>query len=290
MSKLNKLANHFKNNTLKDRIRYQFSGLKKWEDMKAGKRKFVMHKISKESKIKLYPNSYLSYLILKGDFEKQELNFIHTLLQKDDYFLDIGANIGIFSVLASEKCKNVFSFEPTPQTFDRLKENMELNHFPSTKLFRLALSTEKGDTEFNISEDGMDAWNNISSSEDNPGFVKVKVQTETLDNLGNELNLPENAKVIIKMDVEGWELNVMKGAQNFFEKYSPLMMIEFNDENFLRNDYCGKDLVLYLKSLGFDFYEMENGRLKSHEIRSTYEYINLIASKGDTLLKSRKLL
>ena len=291
MNKLNNLFNHFKKGTIAERIRYQFSGLKKWEDMKSGKKSYVIHRLSAKSKIKLYPNSYLSYLILKGDFENNELNLIRKFIQPSDVFLDIGANIGLFSILAEEKKCSTWAIEPTPDTYQRLRENLALNKLKSAQIFNYALSDKNGEAILNISENGMDAWNNISEMEQSEiGFKKVTIKTVTLDYFITEQKIPTEKPVFIKMDVEGWELNVLKGGEKYLTKHSPVLLIEFNDENFSKNNYSGTELISYMNSLGYIFFEFSNEKLVPHSTIPKYEYTNLVAVKDPTILSHRGVL
>ena len=85
------------------------------------------HKTS-SFKIRLFRDSVLSKLIYNG-FENDEVSFTAKFLRKGDTFFDIGANIGLFSLTASNVVGNegkIFSFEPSPKTFSRLKSNIEL--------------------------------------------------------------------------------------------------------------------------------------------------------------------
>ena len=236
MGKINRFFAHLINNTLWKRIKYQFSDLRKWDNMKAGKRKFVIYKLTKQTKLKLYPDSYLSYLILRGDFERNELAFFEQYLKKGNIFIDIGANVGLFSLLASEKGCQVYS--------------------------------------------GMDAWNNLSTEANEEGFIKVKINTDTLDNF-IQSHFPEfNQEIIIKMDVEGWEKFVITGGKKSLKNGKFLLMIEFNDENFLKNDYSGQEIISMMSELDYSFFEWKNNRLVPHVNREKYEYTNLIAIKN----------
>jgi FkbM family methyltransferase len=282
MSRFSRFFAHIRNNTLGKRIKYQFSDLRKWDQMRAGKRKFVLYGLTPATRLKLYPESYLSYLILRGDFEKNELDFFDTTLKPGNIFIDIGANIGLFTLLASEKGCEIYSFEPTPVTFDRLNENINLNKRMNVKTFNLALSDSKGEVMMNVAENGMDAWNNLSADIIEAGFKKIKINTDTLDNFIRSNDLPTDRTIIIKMDVEGWEKYVLLGGKNSLMNLDILLMIEFNDENFSRNAYSGKELIVMMNELGYSFFEWQDRRLIPHVTLDKYDYTNLIAVKNRT--------
>ena len=87
---------------------------------------FFQFNLNDDVRINLYEDSVLSRLIYDG-FEKHETNYLSTILKNGDIFLDIGANIGLFSLLASKlvgEQGKVISFEPSVDVFLRLKENI----------------------------------------------------------------------------------------------------------------------------------------------------------------------
>ena len=120
---------------------------------------FFLFKIDENLEMKLFRDSVLSKLIYKG-FEVDETSFVKLLLNEGDVFVDIGANVGLFSLIASQKVGAsgmVISFEPTPVTFERLQENINLNHLKNIDARRVALSDQAGSMDFYISENGHDA-------------------------------------------------------------------------------------------------------------------------------------
>jgi len=286
MTFLHKLYLHLKNNTLLDRIQYQFSDIRKWDLMKSINQDYCIYQLEKNLKIKLYSDSYLSYLILRGTFENDEINFVKKILDEKFIFFDIGANIGLFSIIAAKRNSLVYSFEPTPKIFKRLEENIKLNDFKNIFPNNIALSNKKGLATLVIDEDStLDAWNKLSANNDSKDSNKIiEVNTTTIDNFIKEHQLDLKRELFFKIDVEGWEKYVLEGAVNLLNESNPIFLIEFNDENFNQNNYNGEYIINYLEKFGFQFYEFYQKGIKPHITKKVYSYTNLIAAKEDNHL------
>lgn len=290
MSKLKKIKGHIVNGSIFDRIKYQFSGLKKWEDFKKSDQNFLIQPITSKTKLKLYKDSYLSYLIIRGDFETEEIIFFKKYIKPTDIVIDIGGNIGLFTCLAAEKAKEVHSFEPTPIIFERLKENVQLNQLNNCKLHNKATNNITAKVELKISTKGMDAWNTLGELDEKDDFDTVSVDAISLNDFFLQQKFkPENVK-LIKMDVEGWEMNVLMGATDILaDKFAPDILIEVTDENLVKNGVDGNRILTYLQDYGYALFELNKGKLVKHIIKKEYDYCNIFCSKNITELTKRNL-
>lgn len=235
-------------------------------------------------KIRLYTDSLLSKFIYFDIFENDEIQFTTRFLKKDDVFIDIGSNIGLFSLHASPivgKYGKVICFEPSNITFKRLQENITLNNFKNINAINSAVSNTNGQTNLQLASDGYDAWNSLAK----PSRGDV-LHTETIDCITFDtfMETCTNSQRIslIKIDVEGWEIPVLEGGKDFFMKESaPTVLIEFTDENAINAGYSCKDLYNLLLSYGYTLfsYNANTNELIQEELRSEYPYVNLIATK-----------
>ncbi len=162
------------------------------------------------------------------DEEWDELRYLHRKLRPGDVFIDVGANIGLWTLVAASAVGpsgRVFSFEPNPATFDRLAENIRLNKKDAViEVFQEAVSKDD-----NIVSFVCDPQHNLSaiSSRGFKGRDAIKVRTRALDFLlAKELAAAHLAG--IKLDTEGHELNALEGAAGLLEKRSPWLIVEFN--------------------------------------------------------------
>ena len=145
----------------------------------------------------IIPNIYF------GLHEVEEMSFLLHYLTKKDTFLDIGANVGAFTILASgeKKCRSI-AVEPIPDTFHYLKKNIELNNIQDLVLLHnVGLGNRNETLHFTNDKDSMNhvVDKNCKNS--------IEVRVKTLDSLITE---PIN---FIKLDVEGFEKFVLDGAK-----------------------------------------------------------------------------
>jgi len=153
-----------------------------WWNSQVGKRQYFDKKIDIGVQIRLHFDSELARLIYCDDFEIAERQFVSAFLRPGDVFVDVGANIGLFSVTAANRVGDtgkVYAFEPAAKTFHRLSENININNLRNIQPFQLALSNEPGESYFYISEDGFDAWNSIARPIAGKSFAKEIIQCET---------------------------------------------------------------------------------------------------------------
>jgi FkbM family methyltransferase len=162
------------------------------------------------------------------DEEWDELLYVQNKLRAGDVFIDVGANIGLWTLVAATSVGpsgRVFSFEPNPTTFDRLLENIRLNGKASrVEAFSKAVSADERVVSFVC-----DRQHNLSaiSSSGSDGAHMKKVPTLALDCLlANELVASRLAG--IKLDTEGHELEALQGASGLIEERWPWLIVEFN--------------------------------------------------------------
>jgi FkbM family methyltransferase len=148
-----------------------------------------------------------------GTYEMAEIEFVTTRLKPGDTFLDVGAHIGYFALPAAKRVGTsgrVVALEPTPKSFELLKENVASNGFDQVTLINAAASDRDGTATFTVS-DRSAMWNTLQQGTlkgDNPS--EIQVQTRSLDSVLAELGWPAVAG--IKLDVEGAEAAVLQGA------------------------------------------------------------------------------
>ena len=278
---------------LAGKIAKEMQDFQKNEDEKKAKRldnlwdkKFIeedsfQFKLNEDVHINLYKDSVLSRLIYDG-FEKHETNYLSTVLKAGDVFLDIGANIGLFSLLASRlvgEQGKIISFEPSTDVFLRLKENILSNNFTNIDCRNIGLSDKKGELTFYTSKNGHDAWNSFAPSQDDKLEKQIKVEVSTLD---YELLDANKALIkLVKIDVEGWEKFVLNGGKDFFVNFNPTVMVEFTEENTFNAGYSVYEIYDIMQSWGYFWYRIIDGKLVREIKRMRYPYANLIAKKSE---------
>lgn len=160
-----------------------------------------------------------------------ELLLLEFFLAKNSVFFDIGTNKGEYAYYAEKLInpKNIYLFEPEKKLNKQLRAI-----FSDCRVFDMALSDNKGTHQFKIPLINGVADNCLSSlevenKEDNETEAIIyEVKTDTLDSFTKEKNITPD---VIKIDVEGHELSVLKGAESFINKHHPTLIIEIEQRH-----------------------------------------------------------
>lgn len=160
--------------------------------------------------LELLPYAYLDgHLLAEGSFEPEIEALVGGELGPGDIFVDIGANIGWFTLLAAARGATVHAFEPFSESLTRLARHVSLNRFSSIQIHPIALGARNETLSLAVAGEGNPGANSLVNASRSFGRVEVPVRT-----LAGELTAAEARRVkLVKIDVEGWELEVLRGAQ-----------------------------------------------------------------------------
>ena len=197
-----------------------------------------------KSDIKVFYNKdFISQIIsINGTFEEESLYLITSFLKKNfnlrkKNILDIGGNIGNHSIYFSKYFRKVYSFEPHPTNF--LINKLNTKNFKNIHTFNLAIGEKKKRSYIYENSESMGGHSFLKNTIKNKVKKKYPVKMVTLDNLINKFN---NA-FVMKLDVERYELQVIKGGLKFINKFRPIILFENhkNEKNvinlLIKNDY-----------------------------------------------------
>jgi FkbM family methyltransferase len=191
--------------------------------------------------------NWLIYFGIKTDEPKDLLK----LIQPGNTVIDIGSNIGQTSMNIAKICGNnglVFGFEPDPVNFNRAIENLNLNSFTNIKYYNVGLGDKKGVLHLKINTPSNRGGNRIDKNGDNNSHIKVPI--ETLDTFTMNENLQKVD--LIKIDVEGFETEVLKGAEKMIAKFKPMLYIELDDNNLKAQGTDARALINYIQTMGYE--------------------------------------
>ncbi|HEV7584952.1 MAG TPA: FkbM family methyltransferase [Solirubrobacteraceae bacterium] len=152
-----------------------------------------------------------------GLTERDDAIFVLDLLRAGDLFVDVGANIGFYTVLAARRGARVEAFEPAAEAFDACTRNVDLNRVAGlARIHRAACGATSGVTHLTT---GLDISNHIVG----PGEGGVEVPISRLDDcLAGESPLT----AMLKIDAEGHDLEVLAGALESVERMTPVILVE----------------------------------------------------------------
>jgi FkbM family methyltransferase len=165
------------------------------------------------------------FLGLTDGIDTDFATIIRSLLPTDSIALDIGANIGITSCLLSQHLRDgqIYSYEPSPSVFPILNRNMSKNTVENVAINQKAVGAEKGTLGFY----GVSAYGHLIQANDNEKMSgEVTVDVVTIDDLVHSHGLERVD--FIKIDVEGFEGEVLTGGQKTEERHTPLYYMEFS--------------------------------------------------------------
>jgi len=163
-----------------------------------------------------------------------------------DYFFDVGANVGGWSLRASRKFRSVFAFEPHPKSGTILRRNVEKNHV-NARIFPCALG-EKNDTTrfFEYSDAGNASLFPSTTLRREEPKRSFEVQIRKLD----DFHLPCSKDSLVKIDTEGAEVSVLHGMKQMIEAHHPRLIVETHSEENLR------ECTRLLREHGYDIREI----------------------------------
>jgi len=181
----------------------------------------------------------------QGFCEPEETKFIKNIVQPDWVCIDIGANIGYFTILLARKCKFVYAFEPESHNFELLAKNVEsLNNLgEKTELLMQAVSDSFGTKTLYLCDIDNGMHRLYKSKWCNGG--NVNVLTGDLDSF----TLPRIN--LIKMDIEGAEYGALKGMVELLKEDKPLIIMEFHPLSIIEYGVDPRKVYDFIKKLGY---------------------------------------
>lgn len=227
--------------------------------------------------IKLYtPKTSTGLKLQYGLYEKNEFKFLTKQLKSSDICIDVGANIGAYSLFFAKNCRKVISFEPITFNCKLLELSANINFIKNIKLKNVSISDFEGECKFLvanetglsgiISEDIYKHKNYLKETYND--FVKkiITIKSKTIDSFNIK-------KVdIIKIDVEGAELKVVKGASKTLLRCRPrILMIECEDKSLRLYRDSLEELINELKDLNYHPNVLINNKLKPFNNKNNAE-------------------
>lgn len=188
--------------------------------------------------------------------ERYEINNLKRIVRAGDTCWDIGANIGFYTCLFASlvgRSGRIVAFEPASATASYLRKNIEINRFTADQVMVIKKAVGDAILQKQLFFNVADMAEGTASLKSVQGGATELVQIDTLDNLYPALPLPD----LIKIDVEGYQWEVLAGGKNFFSHHHPMIMAELrdNDPDTVRRTQD------YLCDLGYSFYEFKKHSL-----------------------------
>ncbi len=191
------------------------------------------------SRTQIYQSSLGTFLVRKGTLDFQFANYAYEWEVKKfveahykDYnvFFDIGSNIGTYAILAAKKGMRVFAFEPVRANYDAIRTNLILNNLEDVvTVFPVALGDVKSKAQFafDLTNTGASHRSDIENDDDYTPVKEEMVESEILplDDLLPQLDITKEDKIFMKIDVEGMESYVLRGAKKLLQTFPNILIV-----------------------------------------------------------------
>lgn len=214
-------------------------------------------------RLQLFNSSISKNLWIESDSRMEDEHFFADYIKDNDFVVDVGSNIGNLTICAAllvKKSKSVYSIEANEKIFNYQRKNVALNNLNDiVVMHNLAVGEEN--KRIGLSNEKNDGMVGVSTTSE------PEVSMKTLDSI-----LPEGqATSLLKIDVEGYELMVLKGAITSL-KHTEGVYFEFNDDFAKRYDYGLGDILSCLKSCGMNIYSID---IEAKKLSKVEEEVNL---------------
>jgi FkbM family methyltransferase len=210
----------------------------------------------------------------RGCYEQETVDFFTRTLTPGMTVIDAGAHIGQYALIASTLVGadgRVYAFEPEPANYARLSQNLVLNERENVVAVNAALSEKVGRLEFNVSH-GNSGGHSLGRTKYSGGKTLI-VETTTVDTLVAECRVPRVD--LLKADVEGAELLILRGAKQTLERFHPILVLEcsVHSKGF---GYQATDLARFVTSLGYQVFFLDSDGLHpAGDVWPEREYYNI---------------
>jgi len=233
--------------------------------------------------LKFYPSSMSRVLwveqYLSQESYKEEQQFFRAYLRPNDVVIDVGANIGFFTLISSMlvgKYGRVYAIEAHPRIYKYLQGNIALNGIENVRTFNVALGNRNGVVTFS---DGKSDDTNLVITNDSGITVPIR----RLD----EIEIENDSVSLLKIDVEGYEKFVIEGGEYLLQKVR-CVYFESIERHFLKFGYKLDDLLSVLIKHGFRILEAQGTKVWniSPACHPKYSY-NLVAVRDISVFLKR---
>ncbi|MGA1869109.1 MAG: FkbM family methyltransferase [bacterium] len=187
-------------------------------------------------------------IYLNGVWEKEVTEFILSRIKPGFIVLDIGADIGYYTLLFAKlvgPSGHVVSFEPIPKAKWYLDKNIEINKFNNVTSHSFALFDKKGyvclEDPFHTSK--------INPSKQNISSNDIRVEMKVFDECAAEMGITQVN--LVKIDVEGAELNILRGMRNTLQEQHPALLVEVHPQQIQTFNFSAPDIIDFLSELNY---------------------------------------
>lgn len=203
----------------------------------------------------MFDNDWVGGSILGGQiWEPHITEFLRQNMTQESVFVDVGSNYGWHSILSSNLCKKIYSYEPQKLIYEQQINSIKINNINNIELFNYAIGNANEYKNMAI----IDYNSNIHMGDLNIGEGGEPVEVRTLD------SLIVDKYDFLKIDVQGYEKYVLEGAKNTITKYKPTIIIEIESYQLNKFKYTCDELFQYIKNLDYHIFLLDYHYASDH--------------------------
>ncbi len=226
-------------------------------------------------------------IFVTGRYEPNEFSVLQKILRPGMTFVDVGANIGLYTLFAANKVGatgKVVAFEPSSREYEMLEQNIAVNALYNVRAIKRAVSNRDGEVELLVASLKNSGHNTVGKF----GYATALERTESVaaERLDEIIAREGYERVdVIKMDVEGAELAALQGAMNTLRRLHPALLVEISDRTLEHQGASSREVLDLLASEGYRFYgfDEQTGLPRPLERKPRFDSENVVAVTGDAV-------
>lgn len=194
-----------------------------------------------------------------GAYERNDLAMVMSFLKEGDTVLDVGGNIGTFAIPVALKVGGtgkVYTFEGNPQTYSVLSQNIAINNLENQiQAIQAIVTSISGNYVLMDPDDGIGSatcYFQLVEQQSHKLSDSQELPCIALDDWWKTVNQPQIS--LIKVDVEGADLNVLNSAREIIKRDKPIIFVEINAKALSRYGHSAKDVEDFLLSFGYHLF------------------------------------
>lgn len=265
-----------------------------------------LHKLTRPVAYNAYLDTHCAHELmayLMSGYEEDTVLFLDKIFNPSGYFLDIGANIGLITLPfvvkrnAANQQQNtqVFCIEAIKSNAETLNKNIAKNQLENQiHTFNLGLGDKEKSVDINVEGNRKDGQGtgtaNILSSDSDFACERIQLSITTIDKLVEDGKLPSNCS-LIKIDTDGYDLFIMKGAEKLLKNAQPIIYGEFAEHCLNWHNQSITDVIDYMNSLDYTVLgKSENNWHFNHQIDPKTYIIDLLLVPNSQLKEISRLI
>lgn len=197
------------------------------------------------------------YIYYTGGYEKAFTREFLSAVRPGATLLDVGANVGWYSLTAAKRAARVVAVEPVPSNADRIRRNAAANGLTNVDVRVAALAEKRGELVLHAPADDNQGAYSVTTVDADSGRT-VRVPATTLDDVAR----PLAALDVVKIDVQGAELGVLRGAREALTRFSPVIFCEIHPRHLQSAGERPEAVVQLLDALGYAPGEWRGGAFR----------------------------